>query len=77
MSKQYSNLYITDNLVESIKSLSQKEWDNFFDSLKKAKTDTIGNLSIEDLTKVQNHVNMIAELRTIFSTLHTIKLETN
>lgn len=59
---------MNEELLEVIQSVPKRDWQEFFQTLKQKEYQAIGNLTLEQLTAVQERVNMIAELERLFTT---------
>lgn len=68
--KANADLYLSENIRESFLSISETEFERFFDSLTSRKLREVeGAQKKKDLTRIRDQVKMISELKGTFLAL--------
>lgn len=67
------HLFITENMIDAIKSVPQDSWKEFFESIEKTRFETIKSCPDKDLTTERGKLTMISELQGIFFAIHNHK----
>lgn len=66
LDEEFADLVISENLADAMATVSEAEFERFFESIKQRKYKTLENTKDEALTCLRDKCKMISEMKTLF-----------